>query len=54
MNNPCRYCTQRTIECHGTCRLYKTWRKHIIKLNNERKKLEYYERLQYNKKRREK
>lgn len=25
-DNPCRHCTQRTPECHGTCEDYAVWK----------------------------
>lgn len=37
MNNPCRFCTQRNINCHSTCNQYKSFKYELEKIKNRRR-----------------
>ena len=37
---PCRYCTKRTVGCHGKCDDYKNWDKKEQEYRNEKRRQE--------------
>lgn len=48
MENPCRWCTDRNINCHGTCEKYKEWKKVINEQNRKIRIMKDSERIATN------
>lgn len=42
--SPCRYCEERTPECHGTCQKYTRWR---AERDRERRERNFQKELEY-------
>ena len=47
MEQPCRWCKDRHINCHSECDKYKEWRKELDRINYKRKRAERKERYQW-------